>query len=796
MYLINWFKSWWTKSLRRRFWFSSLLIILTLLEILGLLSFRIARGSVRAEVNQRNSQLASLVAQDINAQFNNIWGNIQLFTYQLETSAELLPLQARAMIELRRASPLTYRALYLFDDEGHLLLHLTDDLETLLAIESAEDIIHRRPLALTEKVHNAYLKASEGRLYLSPTYIIGADQVPVLYMGIPAVTREGKTQQIFVAEIDLRDIWRRIDEIHVGQTGRAFLTSQEGVIIAHPERSYIGEPLAAELRQVLEGYEGQTEYVDPASEQTMLASYSPVGGASGWGIVVEQQRSEAFATVNLIAYLTPVVVLLGTALAVAAALFIARTVTRPIQRLVNVTSYIAKTSDLSQKITVTGEDEVGQLATSFNHMIVSLREAEEEIATYNRTLEQQVRQRTQELEVAYLNLAEQHETLNVILRSIADGLVVLDREERILIVNSTIAEFLDQPAEDLINECVWNVLPSPSLRDVIARAWEASEAVSRADIVLPQGSVLRASVGMLHSAQGETTGLVLVLRDITHELEVDRMKTEFVSMVSHELRTPLTSVLGFAKLIQKNFERTIAPALPSDQKRTQRIAQRIQNNLDIIITEGDRLTRLIAEVLDIAKMEAGRLEWDMDTVTLDEIIEQAVQATESLALQSKLPIEVDVDTHLPPLYGDHDRLVQVVTNLLSNAIKYTDAGEIHLRAWQLAPGDTIPPFGLRHPADQTGLPSKHNVFAVSVSDTGVGIAEADLPNVFEKFKQVGDRTEGTRRPGTGLGLSICREIVEHHGGQIWVESRLGEGSRFIFTLPTENHTRENGKREE
>ncbi|MBN1876282.1 MAG: HAMP domain-containing protein [Anaerolineae bacterium] len=764
---------------------SSVTTILIFVLLLGYLSFRVARTGVRYEVNQRNSTLAALVAQDINAQFNAIWGHIRLFAYQLETAAEMLPLQARAMLELRLAWPLTYRAVYLFDQDRTLLLHVGDTLETLLAIKDVQEILDRAPIPLTAEVMAACEAAQAGQVFLSPTYIIGVDHIPVIYMGVPVWSRQGELTQILVAEIDLRDIWRRIDEINVGQTGRGFVVAQDGTVIAHPDRTYIGQPVAPELLRVLEGYEGQTEYTDPRSGRIMLASYSPVGGQSAWGIVIEQEGDEAFATVNSIALITSFVLLVGVGMAALITIVIARGITSPIQQLVAVTRAIADTGDLSQDVVIQSQDEVGQLAITFNQMIASLRVAKEEIASYSHTLETQVQQRTQELERAYLDLTKQHQTLEVILRSIADGLVVIGGDERILLNNTVIAEFLKRPTETLIGQNVWDVLPSPALQQVVRHAFTTPETVSTADVVLPQGTVLRTSVGVLPNIGGQARGIVLVLRNVTHELDVDRMKTEFVSMVSHELRTPLTSVLGFARLMQKQFKRDIVPALPASERSARRAAQRIEGNLNIITSEGERLSRLIADVLDIAKMESGSIEWERVEVNIPEVIEQAVAATRSLAQEKKLSLRVTTNDNIPSLMADHDRLVQVVTNLLSNAIKYTDEGEVHIHVWSLAPGNEIAPFGPRDPNAQPPLPATVPLIAVSVQDTGVGIAENDLPNVFEKFKQVGDRAAGTRRPGTGLGLPICREIVAYHQGHIWVESCFGKGSRFVFVLPCE-----------
>ncbi|MEE8389709.1 MAG: cache domain-containing protein, partial [Anaerolineae bacterium] len=336
--------------------------MLIFLILLGALSFRAGRTSLRREVNRRDSHLATLVAKDINAQFDNIWGNVRLFTYQLETSADLLPIQTHAMLELRRAAPLTYRALYLFDDEGQLLIHLADPLGDLMAIQDVTEIIERPPIPLTAEISTAYEAARNGDLYLSNTTIVGADQVLVIYMGIPAVVRQGRSSQIVVAEIDLRDIWRRIDEIHIGQTGRAFVVSPEGTIIAHPDRSYIGRPLAPELSQVLDGYMGQAESTDPTSGARLLASYSPVGGQSGWGVVVEQERDEALAPVNRIATATISVLVIAMGMATIITVLVAQSIIYPLQRLEETTWTIAHTGDLSQNVTVEGQDEVGQLA--------------------------------------------------------------------------------------------------------------------------------------------------------------------------------------------------------------------------------------------------------------------------------------------------------------------------------------------------------------------------------------------------------------------------------------------------
>ncbi len=242
-------------------------------------------------------------------------------------------------------------------------------------------------------------------------------------------------------------------------------------------------------------------------------------------------------------------------------------------------------------------------------------------------------------------------------------------------------------------------------------------------------------------------------------VEADAAKSSFLSTVSHELRTPLTSVLGFAKIIKKRLEERIFPLVPTEDRKIAQTIQQVDENLKVVVSEGERLTKLIDDVLDLAKIEAGKLEWHMEPVTVADVIDRATAATSSLFEQKGLRLAKDVDPDLPAVTGDRDRLIQVVINLVSNSVKFTDAGTVTCRAVR-----------------------RGNEIVVSVADTGMGIAPADQPKVFERFKQVGD-TLTDKPKGTGLGLPICREIVEHHGGRIWVESALGRGSTFLFTLP-------------
>ena len=241
--------------------------------------------------------------------------------------------------------------------------------------------------------------------------------------------------------------------------------------------------------------------------------------------------------------------------------------------------------------------------------------------------------------------------------------------------------------------------------------------------------------------------------------DANEAKSAFLSTVSHELRTPLTSVLGFAKIIRKRLEDKVFPAVGIDDQKIKRTMKQVGENLNVVVSEGERLTNLINDVLDLAKIESGRMEWHMKPIFLQDVINRAIAGTASLFEQKELELKKNIHEDLPVINGDQDKLIQVVINLLSNAVKFTDKGKVTIEAYQ-----------------------DKNQIIVEVQDTGIGIDEADKHKIFERFRQAGD-TLTDKPQGTGLGLPICREIIEYHGGIIWMKSEPNVGSTFFFSIP-------------
>ena len=225
---------------------------------------------------------------------------------------------------------------------------------------------------------------------------------------------------------------------------------------------------------------------------------------------------------------------------------------------------------------------------------------------------------------------------------------------------------------------------------------------------------------------------------------LSEVKSRFLANVSHDLRTPLTSILGFSAVVLKKGK---------DDPQWERF-------VTIIHDESERLTRLVNDVLDLSKLEAGKVEWHLGDMDIAVVVNETVESMQGAAAQKGITLRVDDDAMSALVHGDADRLADVMTNLIGNAIKFTDEGEITIN--MIKEGSNI---------------------RVSVSDTGMGVAPEIRDSLFEPFEQVDDARLRKTRQSTGLGLAICREVVLYHGGKIWFTSELGQGSTFYFTLP-------------
>ena len=350
----------------------------------------------------------------------------------------------------------------------------------------------------------------------------------------------------------------------------------------------------------------------------------------------------------------------------------------------------------------------------------------------------------------YQETLAQKERTEAVVRSMAEGLVVVNDKGEVVFLNPAAEKLLGVNQKDKIGKSLSDDLSDEQLVSLVKGQPGRDDLEVELSAKQDQTKrVVRSSNAVIQDENGKTVGMVSVLTDVTKQRELDRMKTDFVSGVTHELRTPIVAIqhsLGVV-LNQATGE------LSDPQRNFLGIAQR---NLE-------RLSGMINELLDLAKLEARKVELKPQRVPIQQVVQRVHESLEAWAGSKGIRLERRLPEQALELTCDPGRIEQVLTNLVGNAIKFTPKGGTVMME-----------------ATPRGSPGG---VEVAVQDTGVGIAKDDIPKLFKKFQQVGNHTPSTIQ-GTGLGLAIAREIVELHGGRIWVESEKGQGARFIFALPS------------
>lgn len=361
-------------------------------------------------------------------------------------------------------------------------------------------------------------------------------------------------------------------------------------------------------------------------------------------------------------------------------------------------------------------------------------------------------------------LEESQEKMVDLVESVPHGIMAITADRKVWLLNATLEVMLGVRRDDVIGHEFGTVLPTPAAMTInhLLSTGGAKEEELFIDII-GQESVFGLTVTPMHlDSRSQATGHVVICRDLglSREVsklrEVDALKNDFLSLVSHELRTPLTSILAYTEALM--MEGMVEE--PEDRKEY----------LGIIYKEGERLTRLINDVLDLAKMEAGKMDYIYGENQINDIIRGAVSNSSASAKKKNHTIEIFLEEPLPEVRCDYDRIMQVMMNLLSNSIKYTpDSGYIRISTSLVH---------LHKSKGEVAFPAVR----VEVEDNGVGISQENVNKVFSRFEQI--ESMDHHSDGTGLGMPICQMIIEQgHSGTIGLESTLGEGSKFFFTVP-------------
>ncbi|MCM8792501.1 MAG: cell wall metabolism sensor histidine kinase WalK [Candidatus Omnitrophica bacterium] len=399
--------------------------------------------------------------------------------------------------------------------------------------------------------------------------------------------------------------------------------------------------------------------------------------------------------------------------------FVSRIVSKPLTEMADVAKAYAR-GDFFKKPSIHSKDEIGELAKTLSIMSEEIKDKIEKIK-------------------------QEGARFNTVLSSMFEGIIVTDENGQIILMNPSIRKLFSidsnpegkRPIEVIRDITVQNIVD-----EIIGTK---QKFVSKEIIVnFPQEKILKVN-GVAIIREDRLEGAILVFHDITELRRLERIRQDFVANVSHELRTPVSSIKGYAE--------TLLEGAIEDKDNAKEF-------ISIIYHESNRLAHLIDDLLDLSKIESGKMKMVFSPLEINPIVKNCVDALEKQAKQKSISISLDLSDNLPKVLADEKRLSQVFLNLLDNAIKYTpQGGSVKISA-----------------------SLKEKFVQIDVADTGIGIAEKDLSRIFERFYRV-DKARSRELGGTGLGLSIVKHIVLAHGGQVWVKSQLGAGSTFSFTLP-------------
>ncbi|MBI3609197.1 MAG: phosphate regulon sensor histidine kinase PhoR [Nitrospirae bacterium] len=350
-----------------------------------------------------------------------------------------------------------------------------------------------------------------------------------------------------------------------------------------------------------------------------------------------------------------------------------------------------------------------------------------------------------DLETKLSEISEDRARLQTILSSMVEGVLVLDRDSKILLLNAAIERMFQLEGSTVLSRPLIEVFRHAQLHQLVQKVLESKADQSEEMMFIPEGRVFAVQASV---SQKGGIAAVLVFHDVTDLKHLERVRKDFVANVSHELRTPLTSIKGYIE------------ALLDGAKNDPR---KCDEFLGIIQKHADQLNALLSDLLQLSTIESGQYQWRRGAVSVPDLIGRAVHLLQPLAEKKRQTIAVAPAEGVGPVTGDADKLTEVLINLIDNAIKYTpDGGRITVETRQSG-----------------------SAVEIAVCDTGIGIPSREIPRIFERFYRV-DRARSREVGGTGLGLSIVKHIIEAHGGKVSVESRMRKGSRFIVTLPKQS----------
>lgn len=697
-----------------------------------------ARQRLRQTAQQHQALIAEKSASNVDA-FLNEKIRALIVHSQSNSMQQLNATQAKTELEALMYQDKDLERVSLANKSGRELVALDNQLHSL----PLRDIANYNEF----KVVNFLA----GKEYLSPVTINSRGD-PTVNLAVPliAFTKPQDLNTISTAEpgvirnasdikgvllvtINLGDLWQSV-LAHVENTSTssyAYVVDDKGTIIAHPDNRLLRQqhdasqvPIVAKfMKQIDNNVTAGTLEGNSEKNTPVLAAYHIIPTAK-WALVFQESQTSIYASVTQISQLGFVLAGVGVLIVALVSYALSRYITTPILKLAAAADKIGK-GDLDTAVDVKRSDEIGALGKRITAMAQSLKRH-------------------------ILHLQTERNQLQVILNSSTEGIIAINQAGTIVIANKAVGQLTKKANSLIVGQSIEQVLPwtlankRPFKIDYRQPGIQSHKGL---EYVSPDGITHYLDLSVAHvQASPESVTAIITIHDQTKSRDLDNMKVDFVSMAAHELRTPVTAIRGYLELIMYKFAQSLPEQLSGYIHQTHKSAL--------------ELNGLVNNLLSISRIERGHLTLSLEKVDLAETLGHTKQNLQLSAREKDIRLIFEGQASDCFVWADPIAVQEVVNNLLSNAIKYTPpGGQVNIQ-----------------------LKRDGSTWLTTISDTGVGIPANALPNLFTKFYRVqgGLASDNT---GTGIGLFISKSIIERHGGKIWVQSKVGEGSTFAFTLP-------------